>query len=44
MGLVVALYVASMGSFSFPHVVAVSALSIDSVLGAFHFVLSFFCM
>ena len=40
MGLVMALYVARIGSFCFPHVVDVSALSICIVLCAFVVVIS----
>ena len=44
-GLVMALYVARIASFCFPHVVQVSALSINVVLRVFGGVLSrcFFC-
>ena len=46
MGLVMALYVARIGSFCFPHVVDVSALSTCIVLRAFVVEISicFFCM
>ena len=43
MGLVMALYVAMIVSFCFPHVVDVSALSICIVLRAFVVVISMFC-
>ena len=43
MGLVMALYVARIVSFCFPHVVDVSALSICIVLRAFVVVISMFC-